>query len=312
MIIIEEKYNFKSSPGIRRVTSQIILHHAAANCTPQEIHKWHLNNGWTGIGYHFVIAKDGSVFRGRAENWVGSHASSNNSNSIGICFVGNFENESPTTQQIVAGKELVSFLISKYGKISIKGHRDVNSTSCPGKNFPMGEFTGVAAGGSANSVPASSGGSNLLKVGSRGEEVRQIQQRLIAIGYDLGQFGADGVFGNKTDLAIRNFQQKSGLVVDGIVGEKTKSALLSSNTIQHAPPVEKLNNYPGYLIKQGDSGEVVRKIQNRLLQLTYTSLGSADGIFGGKTTIAVKNFQKNRGLAIDGIVGEKTWSVLFG
>lgn len=56
-------------------TRRIILHHAAAvTCTPQQVHQWHLANGWTGIGYHFFVRKDGTVYRGRPEDTVGAHA----------------------------------------------------------------------------------------------------------------------------------------------------------------------------------------------------------------------------------------------
>ena len=68
-------------------------------------------------------------------------------------------------------------------------------------------------------------------------------------------------------------------------------------------PVPK-STYPGYLIKKGSSGNIVRQIQQKLGV-------AADGIFGPKTETAVKNFQKANGLAADGIVGSKTWAKLF-
>lgn len=59
----------------------------------------------------------------------------------------------------------------------------------------------------------------------RGEEIRKIQQRLVALGFSVGSSGADGIFGQATDAAVRKFQKARGLTVDGIVGPKTRAAL---------------------------------------------------------------------------------------
>ena len=108
MNIIEANLGF-GSMSYRSKTMRIILHHAAAvTCSVQDVHRWHINNGWAGIGYHFFVRKDGSVYRGRPENAVGAHASGSNSDSIGICFEGNFDIEPMPAAQIQAGKELVS------------------------------------------------------------------------------------------------------------------------------------------------------------------------------------------------------------
>ena len=75
MNIIETNFNWNGGFTQRSSTSQIILHHAdAITCTVEDIHRWHLNNGWTGIGYHYFVKKDGSIYRGRPENvvaWMG-------------------------------------------------------------------------------------------------------------------------------------------------------------------------------------------------------------------------------------------------
>nr|WP_243240285.1 N-acetylmuramoyl-L-alanine amidase [[Clostridium] hylemonae] len=86
----------------RSATKLIILHHAeASNCTVQDIHRWHKNNGWAGIGYHFLVRKDGSIYRGRPEWAVGAHASGSNSDSIGICFEGAYMTETmPAARQL--------------------------------------------------------------------------------------------------------------------------------------------------------------------------------------------------------------------
>ena len=79
MNIIEKDYNWAHELSARQVTNLIILHHAAAkSCTAADVHNWHLNRGWAGIGYHFFVGKDGSVTRGRPLWAVGAHAESCN------------------------------------------------------------------------------------------------------------------------------------------------------------------------------------------------------------------------------------------
>lgn len=155
MNIIETNLSF-GSMSVRSKTTRIILHHAAAkSCGAATIHKWHLNNGWSGIGYHFVVRKNGTIERGRPENTVGAHASGSNSDSIGICFEGDFMSETMSDTQKNAGKELVAYLKNKYGISKVQKHSDVCSTDCPGKNFPFTEIAGTVTSSGASKPPAS-------------------------------------------------------------------------------------------------------------------------------------------------------------
>lgn len=137
MNIVEQTYDWAWEPELRRGTDAIIIHHMAGNGTVQDIHRIHRSNGWAGIGYHFFVCKDGSVYRGRSENRKGTHTAGYNSRSIGICFEGNFEQDTMSEAQFDAGVELLEYLADKYGDIPIKRHRDYNATSCPGRNFPF-------------------------------------------------------------------------------------------------------------------------------------------------------------------------------
>lgn len=137
MRIIEQDYNWKGTMTPRTKTNFIVVHHAAAKtCTPADIHLWHLGNGWAGIGYHYIVRKNGEVYRGRPEAVVGAQVQGYNDQSIGICFEGDFEKEEVPDSQQKAGIELLQFLIGKYPKAKIVRHKDLMSTSCPGKNFP--------------------------------------------------------------------------------------------------------------------------------------------------------------------------------
>lgn len=141
MQIIEKTYKLVGNLKKRTKTNRIILHHAAAiNCTVDQVDSWHKARGWTCIGYHFFVRKDGIIYRGRPEDTIGAHASNNNSDSIGICAEGNFEIETMPEAQKIALKELVSYLKKKYNISIVQRHKDVGQTDCPGKNYPFEEI----------------------------------------------------------------------------------------------------------------------------------------------------------------------------
>ncbi|SHG60645.1 N-acetylmuramoyl-L-alanine amidase [Thermosyntropha lipolytica DSM 11003] len=134
------KFNGPLKPRTR--TNRIIIHHTATpgDVAAETVHTWHLNQGWAGIGYHYLIRQDGTVERGRPENVIGAHAGpEGNSDSIGIALAGNFEIVRPTEKQMEALVWLIRDLIKRYGELQIIGHRDVIATSCPGKLFPLEE-----------------------------------------------------------------------------------------------------------------------------------------------------------------------------
>ena len=144
MNIIQKNYTWSGYLSKRPETNYIILHHAASSkCSPDDIHKIHLGNGWAGIGYHFYVRKDGSVYTGRPIDMLGAHTNNYNSQAIGICFEGNFEKEEMTDTQIKSGQEIITYLKSIYPKAEVKKHKDFNATVCPGKNF---EFDIISKG----------------------------------------------------------------------------------------------------------------------------------------------------------------------
>jgi peptidoglycan hydrolase-like protein with peptidoglycan-binding domain len=132
----------------------------------------------------------------------------------------------------------------------------------------------------------------LLKKGSTGVAVKQLQQALKDLGYDVG--AVDGQFGTKTEQAVKAFQSDRGLTVDGIVGDIT---WLNIDEADMSNPT----------IRKGSKGNPVRRAQKRLT-LGGWDTGGVDGIFGASTEAAVKRFQHDQGLTQDGIVGPQTWA----
>ena len=139
----------------RETTNMIVIHHtggADIDADAETINEWHLNNGWAGIGYHYVIRKDGTIEKGRPEWAVGSHAYGENSHTIGIHLSGDFDEAEPTDDQVEKCSMLIAYLASKYGipinRHNIVGHGELMPTDCPGENLQAllddGTITGNA------------------------------------------------------------------------------------------------------------------------------------------------------------------------
>jgi hypothetical protein len=140
MKFIESKLLFKNKLKKLDTYSMIIIHHAAhSRATVSDIHGWHLKNGWSGFGYHFLVTKDGQVYSGRPENAMGAHCKGYNTSSLGVCMQGNYDIEKVSEIQFEALIELCQYLCDKYRISTIKGHRELNATTCPGLNLSLGQ-----------------------------------------------------------------------------------------------------------------------------------------------------------------------------
>ena len=145
MRITEKTYDWASPLTPRSVTTHLILHHAdASHATPEGIHAYHRSKGWAGIAYHYFVAKDGTVTRGRPENTRGAHTMNWNYCSIGVCFEGNYETETMPAAQLAAGRALVEDIRKRYPNIVVGKHCDFGQTACPGKNFPFAQIVSGA------------------------------------------------------------------------------------------------------------------------------------------------------------------------
>lgn len=135
-----------------------------------------------------------------------------------------------------------------------------------------------------------------LSSGSSGDDVKRLQRLLVVMKF-LDYTGIDGQFGTNTENAVKDFQQGNGLTVDGVVGPATWAALPADTDTPE--------------LSNGSTGSEVSAMQTVLKNAgLYT--GTVDGDFGPLTESAVEAYQTQRGVSVDGVVGDETWFVPAG
>jgi peptidoglycan hydrolase-like protein with peptidoglycan-binding domain len=141
----------------------------------------------------------------------------------------------------------------------------------------------------------------VLQRGSQGTAVKELQtllnKLLLKPNTEGDPLPVDGIFGSETEFAVKRAQELYFMTSDGIVGQKTWQLLFSQRN----------DNLPE--LRLGALGELVRKVQQRLANNRY-SVGTIDGDFGAKTQAAVRQFQADRKLKNDGVIGASTWKAL--
>lgn len=115
----------------------IVLHHSACeHKTVKEINEMHIARGFSCIGYHFYIRKDGTIYRGRQLEEIGAHCKGYNAHSIGICLEGNFVHSKPTYNQLKSLKRLLCDLYHiLIADVDVRLHRDFSPTLCPARDL---------------------------------------------------------------------------------------------------------------------------------------------------------------------------------
>lgn len=124
-----------------REITRIILHCSATpegkDFTVADIDRWHKARGWQGIGYHYVVYRDGSVHNGRDIAVAGAHTSGYNRDSIGVCYIGGvaIDGKTPkdtrTPAQRRALRVLVEQLRKQFPKATVHGHYEFAAKACP-------------------------------------------------------------------------------------------------------------------------------------------------------------------------------------
>jgi hypothetical protein len=142
MKIVETNLKFKSNLAKLdpKAVRYLVVHHSVSGeVSASTIHQWHLNQGWAGIGYHYVVRANGTTERGRPETYQGAHAKPVNSQSIGVCCTGDFTKHAMPEAQKKALVGLLQSLKQKYDMAAVVRHKDVDATACPG-NIPFSEI----------------------------------------------------------------------------------------------------------------------------------------------------------------------------
>ena len=179
------------------------------------------------------------------------------------------------------------------------------------KSGEVNAATAVALGAASTpaATPAASSngnasGSSALKVGARGDTVKQLQQQLIAAGYSMVG-GADGVFGALTANALASFQQSAGLEATRIADDATLNALSQRVAGNGGAPGGSLVG-----LKIGARSDAVKQLQQALINAGVAVKGGADGAFGANTQAALKQYQQAVGLNASGEVDDATAKAL--
>lgn len=145
---------------------------------------------------------------------------------------------------------------------------------------------------------------NTLELGSTGTNVKNLQYTLYELGFYDGP--RDGVYGDTTADAVRAFQIRNDLTpVDGKAGTKTLQRLYSADAIPAAAPEEDYET-----VRPGDRNDTVYQLRDCLVQMGY--LDTLTNIYDNEMVEAVKQFQRNNDLTVDGICGPRTMSLIFG
>lgn len=209
-MIIEEKYNWARTNWTIQKPNTIDIHHALSpNCTAQDVHRWHLANGWKGIAYHYFVRKDGSVHRGRQEiHEGGGLMGAENKGKIDICLEGCYTdyavNGKVLTEKVVPQAQLdalvwlVNDIKTRWVIEAVKRHADYASAKkegkdCPGKYFPWAAFIELLDSPLAR----------LRQVYQDADNISPWAREAVLWAYDNGIMQGDGVNFNPRHLLTR-------------------------------------------------------------------------------------------------------------
>lgn len=259
------------------------------------------------VSAHYTIrSSDGEVTQSVREADTAWHAGGGNAHSVGIEHEGYVDDPAWFTDAMYrSSAALTQHLAAKYGiakdRQHIVGHVEVpgNDHTDPGPHWDWDYYMGLVGGDPGDPgdpddpVGLDFGSYPTLKEGASGAQVKAVQHLLNENGHDAGT--VDGSFGPATATAVEAFQSAKGLSVDGSVGRQTWTALLSAGDKT--------------ALSEGSSGAAVSRLQ-RALTAALGRTVQIDGSYGPATVQAVRDYQTDRGLGVDGSVGSETWTAL--
>lgn len=209
----------------KRPVKRIFIHCSASDNPGHDdisiMKKWHLDRGWSDVGYHYFIKKDGTLQHGRPLSRIPAAQAGHNTATIAICLHG-LKKEKFTQDQFNTLNNLADEFDKVYGSsITYHGHKEVAAKSCPVFNYK--QVLGLDSKGNRqkDSIVMDSEeeniyprlGERILSLTSEGDDVKWIQESLGLVD--------DGIFGHETRLSVESFQRDMGITADGIVGPNT-------------------------------------------------------------------------------------------
>jgi N-acetylmuramoyl-L-alanine amidase len=195
-----------------------------------DIDRWHRNQGYAGVGYHRYVKRSGLVQFGRSLSRTGAHVKNQNTKNLGICYEGGLKratgkdvgDDTRTPAQKVELEKMIREFLNQFPTIKrVVGHKDLAKTQCPG--FDVGAWWAattrglyVAAPGSTwTNAPVASYPVLFRGVKNQKRKVAELQGYMWRLGWPLV---VDGIFGEKTENAVKAFEVGNKLVPDGRVG----------------------------------------------------------------------------------------------
>lgn len=360
MLAIQKKYiNYNYSRRSSK-PKYIVIHDTGNPGAGANNHYIYFNGGNRGTSADFFVDSNNIIQTVNTDvnySWAvgdgkGVYGITNaNSCSIEMCLEKDGTPSEATIQNTI---ELTKYLMSYYG-ISIehvKRHYDASHKSCPNSFMANNwakwhEFKSKVSGTQTETKvenvvvatsPATETKSNVQKAKEYvGDRCRELQEKLIVLGYNCGGYGVDSKFGQGTYDSLIQFQKDNPpLAVDGLAGIRTFAKLdeliakkssnsgddwvrrlqqecnnqgFSNQKVDGIAGVNTLNGCP--TLRQGASGNITKLLQEKLVSLGYSTNG-IDGIYGSGTANAVKSYQSSKGLSQDGVCGQATWRKLLG
>lgn len=308
-LVSPSKYAIKAPAAMD--AEYVTIHNTANDATAQGEINYMTGNG-SPTGYHFAV-DDLKVIQGIPTNRMayacgdGRYGTGNTKSiSIEICY--SKSGGAKYYKAVALAEKLTAQLLfeRKWGTNRVKPHQFWSGKYCPHRIFDdkgwdkfianvQKELSALQGGKTvsvvSNPVVTAPRGYSLR--GDSGAATKKIQDLLIKAGYSVGKAGADGEFGKGTEDAVRKLQEDYKLTVDGVVGNGTMQVLEALTTKER-----------DYLIN-GDYGSAVKEIQTQLTTLGY-KVGAIDSRFGGATEDAVRDYQEDKKLAVDGVAGAAT------
>ncbi|MEU6362306.1 peptidoglycan-binding protein [Streptomyces albidoflavus] len=303
---------------------------------PQAIERTHLNQGWAGVGYNFVIDQDGVIYEGRGWGLQGAHCPNHNASAIGVQIAIGGSQE-PSEAALASCRALYEEACRKTGRtLAKRGHKDGFATACPGTKLYKWVQAGMPAG-SYEPAPNPGGGStspgtpsvarykvaiNGLQYGfgANGAHVTLVGETLVKLGF--GKHYKVGPGEQWSDADTRNFadyQESLGLIgtdADGVPGEYSLKKLLGKLPGKAAAK-PKAPAFPGRQhFVLGAKNKHAKQLQTWLHQGNW----GPKYIVGPSETMTQKDLDKVKALQkrylnvlgpADGLTGPKTWQYAF-